>query len=262
MIIPFDFECSRQIIFGPGSLKRLSGLAHEYGHQVAVITGSRWIYSTPYIDDLKTSLSDFNSNFFPCAEGEPTLDSIREMLPRIKSKQPSLIVAIGGGSVLDTAKAVSALIREEEDPADYLEGIGKGKVISGKGTPWIAIPTTSGTGSEATKNAVIRSIEHGVKKSLRSSFLLPTHVIIDPELTQGLSLRITGMTGMDALVQLFEAYVSTKRKPLPCALIHDAFPVMLSSLKQLVHEPDNLDARTGASYGAFISGVSLANSGL
>ncbi len=128
--------------------------------------------------------------------------------------------------------------------------------------PWIALPTTAGTGSEATKNAVIKSAAHRVKKSLRSPLLLPAAAIVDPELTLGMPPRLTGESGLDALTQLVEAYVTAKPNPIARALVRDAFPRMLRALHVVAERPDDLDARGDASYGALVSGIALADSGL
>ncbi len=145
---------------------------------------------------------------------------------------------------------------------DYLEGIGAGKAVCSPGVPWIAVPTTSGTGTEVTKNAVIKSTELGVKKSIRSPHLIAAYAIIDPELTLDLPVTVTGLSGLDALTQLIEAFVSKKSKPLPRALVKDAFPRMFKALKVLTNKPADLQARTDAAFGALVSGIALANSGL
>jgi len=145
---------------------------------------------------------------------------------------------------------------------DYLEGVGRGLQLDRPGVPWIAVPTTAGTGAEVTKNAVVKAKELGAKKSLRSPYLLATCALVDPELTAGAPLSLSGTAGMDALVQLVEAYVSKKSAPIPRALCRQAFPPMLAALKRIPQDPDDLEARSAASYGAMASGIALANSGL
>jgi alcohol dehydrogenase class IV len=134
--------------------------------------------------------------------------------------------------------------------------------LSRPGVPWVALPTTSGTGAEVTKNAVLKSKKLGAKKSLRSPFLLATYAIVDPELTVGAPLALSGIAGMDALIQLVEAFVSRKAAPIPRALARQAFPVMLQALRDIPRDPDDLQARGAAAYGAMVSGIALANSGL
>jgi alcohol dehydrogenase class IV len=151
-------------------------------------------------------------------------------------------------------------VREKTE--DYLEGIGRDLTLERPGVPWIALPTTSGTGAEVTKNAVLKSKALGAKKSLRSPFLLATSAIVDPELTVGAPLSLSGIAGLDALVQLVEAFVSRKSAPIPRALARQAFPAMLDALRRIPNDPDDLGARTGAAYGAMVSGIALANSGL
>ena len=134
--------------------------------------------------------------------------------------------------------------------------------MQGPGVPWIALPTTAGTGAEVTKNAVLKSKELGAKKSLRSPYLLATCALVDPELAVGAPLGLSGIAGMDALTQLVEAFVSKKPAPIPRALAGEAFPGMLRALKRIPQDPDDLQARTAAAYGAMVSGIALANSGL
>jgi alcohol dehydrogenase class IV len=163
---------------------------------------------------------------------------------------------------MDTAKAVSGLLPVQEKVEDYLEGIGRGLALQRPGVPWIAVPTTSGTGAEVTKNAVLKSKALGAKKSLRSPYLLATYALVDPELTVGAPLPLSGIAGMDALTQLVEAFVSKKAAPIPRALARQAFPGVLQALKAIPRDPDDLQARTAAAYGAMVSGIALANSGL
>ena len=164
--------------------------------------------------------------------------------------------------MLDTAKVTSGLLPVREKVEDYLEGVGRGLTLERPGVPWIALPTTSGTGAEVTKNAVLKSKALGAKKSLRSPYLLATCALVDPELTVGAPLPLSGIAGMDALTQLVEAFVSRKAAPLPRALARQAFPAMLRALRGIPRDPDDLQARTAAAYGAMVSGIALANSGL
>ncbi len=206
-------------------------------------------------------LEPFESRHIQCPSGEPTSEGLEKLLDEARAFDPDVLLAVGGGSTLDTAKAVSGLIPRRERVDDFLEGVGSGLQILGSGVPWIAVPTTSGTGAEVTKNAVLKTTS-GYKKSLRSPFLLAAHVVVDPELTVECSLPLTGIAGMDALTQLVESFVSIKSAPVPRALAVDAFPLMLEALNSLPNDLENLEARSKASYGAIISGIALANSGL
>jgi alcohol dehydrogenase class IV len=262
MPLSFQFEEPKGIYFGPGSRSKLPEFLAPFGERVLVLTGHSWLKSSGRQVEFEKLLSRFSVEIYPCPEGEPTLKGINAARKDCGKLHPDMILAIGGGSVLDTAKALSALIPLSEGPEDYLEGIGIGKTLETPGLPWFAMPTTAGTGAEVTKNAVIRVAARGVKKSFRSPHLLATYAIVDPELTLSLPLRQTGIAGMDALSQLLEAFVSKKNKPVPRALIKDAFPGMLKALRTMVHNPKDMESRTNASYGSLISGIALSNSGL
>jgi alcohol dehydrogenase class IV len=176
--------------------------------------------------------------------------------------EPDVIVGIGGGSVLDTAKALSALVRSPGPCGRYLEGTVDFQPIEGPGLPWIAVPTTAGTGAEVTKNAVIRSEAAGAKRSMRSPFLLAHSVIVDPELTLALPAEVSGASGLDALTQLLEAYVSRGTNELVGSIVEGAFPLMMEALEGLPASPRDIALRSKASYGALMSGLALANGGL
>ncbi len=262
MVSSFSFELPKRIFFGPASRKSLPGLMRHLGNNVLIVVGEKWFNESGWETTFKKLLADYNVSFINCPSGEPTVISVKTVRQHAKKSDPDVIVGIGGGSVLDTAKAVAGLLPAEGPVEDYLEGVGAGKVVSAPGVPWIAVPTTSGTGTEVTKNAVIKSTELGVKKSIRSPHLIAACAIIDPELTLDLPVTVTGLSGMDALTQLIEAFVSKKSKPLPKALVKEAFPRMFRALKVLTNKPGDLQARTDAAFGALVSGIALANSGL
>ncbi|MBN1697815.1 MAG: iron-containing alcohol dehydrogenase [Spirochaetales bacterium] len=262
MIKPFAFECPQYIHFGPGERNRLGTIAAAFGKKIFFITGRRWFEQSGWKQVFSKILDGCTVCFRKCESGEPTVESISRVTEQAREFDPDLIIGCGGGSVIDTAKAVSGLVRESDGIGDYCEGIGKGKKLDKSGVPWIAIPTTAGTGAEATKNAVVISKTHRAKKSFRSPFLLASTIIVDPELTAGLDPYITGISGLDALVQLIESFVSKKATPMPRALVKHAFPVMLDALFNLGKDIKDMRARTGAAYGALISGIALANSGL
>ncbi len=262
----FTLELPEGIYFGNGVRIKLKDLIQQYGNTVLVLIGRNSLRKSGYLDQFKDILKNKNAIFYSCEYDEPSIQSINNIIKYSENISPDLLIGIGGGSVLDTAKAVSGLIHQNNSTVDYLEGIGKGIKIIKKVLPWIAIPTTSGTGTEVTKNAVIctsnKNGKVGFKKSIRSHFIIADYAIIDPELTHNLSLYQTGISGMDALSQLLESYLSKKSNIFTESLIKDAFPKMMNSLKILASDLNNIRARENAAYGSLISGIALANSGL
>ena len=262
MIKNFTLQMPQGIYFGPGQRNKLPELLHRFGDRVLLFSGQHWFDKSGWRERFLQLLEPFQLLPVRCPGGEPEVEGMNVLLRQAREFEPDAIVAVGGGSVLDTAKAVSGLLPVREKVEDYLEGVGRGLTLEHPGVPWIALPTTSGTGAEVTKNAVLKSRSLGVKKSLRSPYLLATCALVDPELTLGAPLSLSGTAGMDALTQLIEAFVSRKAAPVPRALARRAFPEMLQALRRIPRNPDDLQARTAASYGAMMSGIALANSGL
>jgi alcohol dehydrogenase class IV len=250
------------IFFGAGEWKKLPELLPRFGPRVLVFSGRRWFSESGWRDRFRDVLASFEVLFLQCPGGEPEVEELNGVLEQARDFKPEVIVAVGGGSVLDTGKAVSGLLPVRDKVEDFLEGIGKGLKLNAPGVPWVALPTTSGTGAEVTKNAVLKSKALGAKKSLRSPFMLATYALVDPELTVGAPLSLSGIAGMDALTQLVEAFLSKKSAPIPRALSRQAFPGMLQALKMISKNPDDLQSRAAAAYGAMCSGIALANSGL
>ncbi|MEE9309045.1 MAG: iron-containing alcohol dehydrogenase [Spirochaetia bacterium] len=258
----FVLQMPQGIFFGPGEWKKLPELLPRFGRRVLVFSGQRWFSESGWQHRFREVLSSFEVLSIQCPGREPEVEGLNGLLEQARDFKPEVIVAVGGGSVLDTGKAVSGLLPVRDKVEDFLEGIGKGLKLDVPGVPWLALPTTSGTGAEVTKNAVLKSKAHGAKKSLRSPFMLATYALVDPELTVGAPLTLSGIVGMDALTQLVEANLSKKSAPIPRALSRQAFPGMLRALKMIPKDPDDLQARAAAAYGAMCSGIALANSGL
>ncbi len=263
MIQRFVYEQPEAIIFGPGMRARIPDMIGKYGRRVLLITGKRWFNQSSWKSEFYSLLKDFKHAHLTCPGGEPTSEGLEELLMEAREQGPDVMLAVGGGSVIDTAKALSGLLPLNERVDDFLEGAcQEPKAITAPGIPWIAVPTTSGTGAEVTKNAVIKVKALGLKRSLRSPCLLSSCAVVDPEIILECPLNISGTAGMDALTQLIESFVSRKAKLITRSLITRAFPFMLKALKDLPQNPKDLNARTGAAYGAMISGLALANSGL
>lgn len=252
------------IEFGAGSLKSLNEHLGKYGKNVLLITGSKSLESSGIADKIRANLKKEGFIFFEeKVSSEPTLELIDSITNRYRNEKVETVCAIGGGSVLDTGKAVSAMIKEEEGIKTFLEVVGT-KKPSGKSLPLIAVPTTSGTGSEATKNAVITEAgSQGFKSSLRHDNYIPKAAIIDPLLTLDCPPYITACCGLDALSQLIESYFSTQANPFTDALAIDGINRIIRSLPEVcVDSPRDIHLRSELSYSAFISGFTLANAGL
>ncbi|MHA2131598.1 MAG: iron-containing alcohol dehydrogenase, partial [Promethearchaeota archaeon] len=233
MFSSFSFAKIPQILFGLNSLHKLYDLIQFYGKNILILTGASSLDKSGKWGEIATNLDDLNLNFEKISiSSEPSPSMIDNYALKYESKNVDLIISIGGGSVIDAGKAVSAMIPKKEGIKNYLEGIGT-KTHDGEKIPFIAIPTTSGTGSEATKNAVISDIgPNGFKKSLRHDNLIPDIAIIDPILMITCPPSITAACGLDAFTQLLEAYTSSRSSPMTDALAY-------SGLKQI---KDNLIA--------------------
>lgn len=255
--VQFEFATATRIIFGEGAVKQVAPAAKAWGSRVLVVTGCPPVRANRLLEDLEAAGAQ-SSTF--AVEQEPTVDLIARGLERARAKQ--VVVAIGGGSVIDTGKALAALLTNPGELLDYLEVVGKGKVLQNPAAPLIAVPTTAGTGAEVTRNAVLGVPERHVKVSLRSPFLLPRLAVVNPELTYGLPPDITARTGLDALTQLIEAYVSIRSNPVTDGFCVQGIPLAARSLQRAFHQGNDAEARRDMSLAALLSGLALANAGL
>ncbi|MCW5558228.1 MAG: iron-containing alcohol dehydrogenase [Verrucomicrobiae bacterium] len=255
----FEFATAGRIVFGAGRLAELGNLAQPFGSRALVVTGSR---SEPG-EQAAQRLADagiFSS--MRSIRGEPSVEEAIQGASWARTTVVEMVVAIGGGSVLDAGKAIAALAANRDDPLDYLEVIGAGRPLPNAPLPFIAIPTTAGTGSEVTRNAVLASREHRVKVSLRSPRMLPSVALLDPELTVSLPPGPTATTGLDAITQLIEAAVSARANPLTDTLCREGLLRAVEALPRAVRDGGDLAARTDLQFAALCSGFALANAGL
>jgi alcohol dehydrogenase class IV len=255
----FEFATATRIIFGAGALQKIGPLAAEMGGCALVVTGR----SSARAERLLAALSAQGIAYstFTVA-GEPTVDVARRGVQQAREAGCNLVIGFGGGSALDTGKAVAGLLTNSGDLFDYLEVIGKGQPLSRPAAPMIAIPTTAGTGSEVTRNAVLDSPEHRVKVSLRSPLMLPRLALVDPELTYDLPPAITASTGLDALTQVTEPYVSIRANPLTDAICREGMGRAARSLRRAYEHGDDPAARQDMALASLFGGLALANAGL
>lgn len=250
----FEFATATRILFGPGAVRDLTSAAARMGRRALLVTGASAERAAPLVAGFDT---------VPFAvTGEPSVELIRQGTAYARAGGCDLVIAIGGGSATDAGKALAALLTNPGDPLDYLEVIGRGQPLASTPAPFIAVPTTSGTGSEVTRNAVLGSPEHRVKASLRSASMLPRLAIVDPELTVSLPRAVTASTGLDALTQLIEPYVSSRANPMTDVFCVEGIRRAATALPGAFEDGRNMEARTSMSWVALLGGLALANAGL
>ena len=257
-ISPFSFLTAGQIRFGRGTAKAATEDVARFGRSVLLVRGR----AVSQVDDISTHLEQLgcsvNSVF---AKGEPTCADVDAATKLGRAANVEVILAIGGGAVLDLGKAVAAMIPAQGNVIDYLEGIGGARPLTVDPLPCVAMSTTAGTGSEVTKNAVVGVPSAGRKVSLRDDRMLPRLAVIDPSFTVGTPASVTFSSGFDAVTQVIEPYLSIKANPLTDALSREAIPLGLTALAQLAREEDE-KARDQIAYVSLIGGIALANAGL
>jgi alcohol dehydrogenase class IV len=255
----FAFATATEIVFGAGARMTVANRARLAGSRAFVVTGKS---DAPSADVIAAIEGGGLPLWRWSVEGEPTVAAAREAMEAARRHGADVVIACGGGSAIDLGKAVAALLANPGDPLDYLEVIGRGQAITERSLPLIAVPTTAGTGAEVTRNAVLSVPEDGLKVSLRSPLMLPALAIVDPELTLGLPPRLTASTGMDALTQLIEPYVSVKANPVTDAICIEGLPRVARALRRAVSHGDDIDARTDMALGSLFGGFALANAAL
>lgn len=265
----YDLLLPRRIVFGWGRRAELPQWAASLGRRALLVSGSRTLSANGTLAALKESLTAAGLATLDVAEihREPEVEDVDAAVSRLRESgvQPGdFVLAVGGGSAIDLGKAVAALAtnRQSETVKDYLEGVGRGLKLDQPPLPCLAMPTTSGTGSEATRNSVISSRAEGFKKSLRSDAMVPAVVLVDPELTVSAPRNVTVWSGLDAITQLIESYITRNARPVPQALCLEGLQKAVPALPRLVDDPADRAAREAMSHAALLSGIALANSGL
>jgi alcohol dehydrogenase class IV len=257
--MPFEFAAAARIVFGEGSLREVAPAAAAMGRRALLVTGARREPASILLAALEAA--GVSAAPFAVA-GEPYIELVREGAHFARGEGCDLVIAMGGGSALDAGKALAALITNTGDPLDYLEVIGPGQPLEQTPAPMIAVPTTAGTGSEVTRNAVLASPEHRVKASVRSASMLPRLAVVDPELTWGLPAAITASTGLDALTQLIEPYVSTRANAMTDLYCVEGMRCASAALPRAYADGGDRAARHDMAWASLLGGLSLANAGL
>ena len=255
----FEFATAGRIIFGNGTVSQVGELVREFGQQALVVTGRESSHAQPVWDALATA--NVKSVAF-AVEQEPTTDLVAEGAKVARKHICDMVIGCGGGSVLDAAKAISAMITNGGEPLDYLEVIGLGQPITRPAAPCIAIPTTAGTGTEVTKNAVLVSPVHRVKVSLRSPLILPKIALVDPMLTHSMPPYVTASTGLDAMTQVIEPFVSHLANPLTDGICRKGISLVGNALRRVYTDGTDTQAREDMAFVSLCGGLALANAKL
>jgi alcohol dehydrogenase class IV len=255
----FDFATANRIIFGAGKVRDAGRLAKEMGRRALVVTGRDSNRAQPLLAALE---AEGLAHVTFSVATEPTTELVESGVRVAKDAACDIVLAIGGGSALDAGKVIAAMMTNHGELSDYLEVIGQGKSLTQPPVPCIAIPTTAGTGTEVTRNAVLLSPAHRVKVSMRSPFLLPRVALVDPELTHSLPPAVTAHTGMDALTQLIEPFTSPRANPLTDAIACEGISRIARSLRRAFEHGDDTAAREDMALASLFGGLALANAGL
>ncbi len=255
----FEFATASRIIFGPGTAKQIGNLATGLGRHVMVVTGQTSARADFVFEDLTEH--GLHTTPFPVTQ-EPTTSIVAAGIDMARSLECDVVIGIGGGSVIDSGKAIAALLTNRGRLDDYLEVVGEGRSIESAPAPYIAVPTTAGTGAEVTRNSVLMSEEHKVKVSMRSPLMLPRIAIIDPELTYSMPPSITAYTGLDAFTQLVEAFVSTGANPMTDGICREGLRRAADALERAYRDGSDTKAREDMCLASLCGGLALANAKL
>ncbi len=264
MVSSFQFSPLPKIIFGPGKRSEIPAEVKAFGSTVLLITRTTSVHNSGHDDEIRKQLEDNKITYYQESVGtEPSPKMVDDIAGKYKGRGIKVVVAVGGGSVMDAGKAISAMLMVEYSVKHYLEGIGDME-HPGKKIPFIAVPTTSGTGSEMTKNAVLSEVgETGFKKSVRHEKFIPDVAVVDPEMMLTCPPELTATAGMDAFTQLLESYLSKQANPMTDALALQGLKLIKKHLLRAYLEGENnLEARSGMALAAMFSGITLAHAGL
>lgn len=255
----FEFATATRIVFGADTAAQAGNLCAAFGSKAYIFTGltpGRFPKLVESLEKVGISYSCFPVN------GEPTLELITAAVEQVRQSGSNLVIGFGGGSAIDAGKAAAALAVNPGEPLEYLEVVGRGRPLEVAPLPFVAIPTTAGTGAEVTRNAVIGVPEQGVKVSLRSPSMLPRLALVDPALTYELPPDTTASTGLDAMTQLIEPFISNRPNPMVDAICREGIQRAAWALPRAYENGTNTEARRDMSLAALFGGMALANSRL
>jgi alcohol dehydrogenase class IV len=254
--VSFEFATAGRIMAGAGRSAELPGVLAELGSRVLVCTGADPERHASLLAGLTPPAA-----VFP-VPGEPTVELARAGVAAAREHGADVVAAIGGGSVIDAAKAIAMLLANDGDPLDYLETVGSGRAVTRPSAPCVAVPTTAGTGAEVTANAVLAVPEHRLKASLRSPLMIPRVALVDPLLTVSCPPSVTAASGLDALTQCLEPFVSVRANPLTDGLAREGLRRAAAGLRAAYADGGDLTARADMTTCALLGGMALANAKL
>ena len=255
----FEFVTVGRIIFGRGAVRQIGKLAKPFGRKALLTSGMPAQETEKLVGYL--SEEHLEATVIPVLN-EPTVEGIEEKVATAKAEKYDMVIGFGGGSAMDTGKAIAAMLANPGELMDYLEVIGRGKTIQNPSLPYIAIPTTSGTGAEVARNATLRSLKEQLKISIRSPLMLARLVLADPELTLTVPPQVTASTGLDALTQVLEPYVSNAANPVTDGFCREGLTRAARSLRTAYEQGNNIDAREDMAIASLFGGLALANAKL
>jgi alcohol dehydrogenase class IV len=259
-IMRFEFRLPGKVVFGKGAIRELGAEVRELGKRALLVSGRSAMRKSGTLEKVITLLRNcqIETELYDKIEPDPSLETVDRGIRLAKERKCDMVIGLGGGSALDCAKAIAGIINQEGSVWEYYEG----REIDRKGIPFIALPTTSGTGTEVTSNSVLRNLKDRAKKSLRSRYLTPYLALVDPELTLSLPPEVTGYSGIDALTHAVESYVSNAANPITETLAIYSIELVAGNIIKAYCDGEDIDARENMSLASIMAGMSFANSGL
>ncbi len=256
----FEFCLSHKIVFGKGAIGELGVRVRELGKRALLVSGRSAMRKTGTLEKVIALLRNcqIETELYDKVEPDPSLETVEKGIRLAKERKCDMVIGLGGGSALDCAKIIAGIVWQEGSIWEYYEG----REIEREGIPFIALPTTSGTGTEVTSNSVLRNLQDKAKKSLRSRYLTPYLALVDPELTLSLPPEVTGYSGIDALTHAIESYVSNAANPITETLAIYSIELVAGNIMKAFCNGEDIDARENMSLASFVAGMSFANSGL